>query len=1384
MAKNKTFCTRYAQVQVNGKNKDSKLHKALLEKISNRPVANLVYAMYLQQGVADAMDKKDYQRNTQGQHSASAVLEHFGFQNIVTDIADSSIRAVEISKGVRDTNGQIHNFSDPMDAYNIAKEINEMTNAQDKQYLAATVVRHGNEFQVLVNPLSSNTNLMARKVNDAIFLWNSLKNAMGLQGVDMDALRVPFSDILNMDTGMINYIESIAQTDNKYLTTREIQFVLTANRNSPTAQSLVNAFGGDIVATAQAVYDNYHVGANPAYAGLIDRALTESKNLFSVLDANFNSQTIDTLANAAAVSPEMAIKDTLKQLNHKYNIDFREITIDDKHAKTLSEATARAIVILERRINQLETRSGTRDEVKKLSKLHDTLIRELEGRRYYMGLLNYLNEANDIVTKLEADLEAAPTNGTKFENAIALAKILRNQNIFVDGYANLFRDLLDDLANIDTLAIDENLSQSDIDNIKDMAGRTAELLDNLKQRGERLNRQCMTDICTHILGDKVGPEVIANVVATCASETWGTDILYSFGKLSDPVCAAIGDMVRSAQDDRNDDLQKLTVRIREATTKLYNSGSNSEFMYENDGHILSDYDWVAYQKAWSRAKQSLISQGIKGFDLKEAMELWEEANTDDLVVDQTNGRTERVPKLSLYRKAGQSFRDKLTPAQNEYYDTMMQIKGEVGSLLPEWAQRQFLPPQLRRDLITTLTHIGEDGMEKFGNAFMDKVEELYKVKQDDTDWGIGGEKTASYQFARGDLSGKQAQQIPIFFVNKLSNSDELFKNFSAGVQALAATAENYHHMSEIVDIAEFMRDYVHNTAKRLKINGRLGEERGGSKDTQIRTGVAQAAQNSAMTFILDNMFDKHFYNENIKGNPFIAKTLGHLIHYTSFKGLATNFFGATANLLVGEQQLFQMAVGNTLYKVFTKANTPYFGLTDWSLGLAKLFGATPGLVAGVTAFTAGTGFLPAAGIAAGVGAAKLAYDKLSGRGSVILDLIMNNKQSKDYLMAEYFDLFNENYGSMMHTNYHKGFRQLLHNISFILYGAGEKAIRYNTLWAMANARKLNHNGKTINMNDAFVKVGDSRSPHLELKADLYDMNGVQLTDSNGELTAEGKQFFRQFKKDLRYACQGMFGAMNEEDKGIIHMHAIGKASMNFRQWMIGHYSERFRGVHWDMDKHEFVRGYWTSSGRYLKKSLTTEEAKDLLEEGHKLKFMGQFIKDLFTFRTNFRKEWSKASETQKLDLARLMSAVVMYSLLFGSACWVGGGMVPKLWMGDKDDEKRRKKEMDPRRKFAYYQLKRLLFDAESSTPIGAFVNFENLVKSPIPSIRTFDNAMYFITGLGDLGTPLQSGPDEGMDKYWRNILKYNMPFWRDYRRIMEFSESDAMFGMFEDQQLK
>jgi hypothetical protein len=41
----------YAQVD----GKPSTLHKELLKKIPNRPLANLIYASYLQKGVADRM---------------------------------------------------------------------------------------------------------------------------------------------------------------------------------------------------------------------------------------------------------------------------------------------------------------------------------------------------------------------------------------------------------------------------------------------------------------------------------------------------------------------------------------------------------------------------------------------------------------------------------------------------------------------------------------------------------------------------------------------------------------------------------------------------------------------------------------------------------------------------------------------------------------------------------------------------------------------------------------------------------------------------------------------------------------------------------------------------------------------------------------------------------------------------------------------------------------------------------------------------------------------------------------------------------------------------------------------------------------------------------
>ena len=117
---------------------------------------------------------------------------------------------------------------------------------------------------------------------------------------------------------------------------------------------------------------------------------------------------------------------------------------------------------------------------------------------------------------------------------------------------------------------------------------------------------------------------------------------------------------------------------------------NTEFIYDEDGNIVSDIDWVSYNKAKANEYERLKKSGLKGLDLIEAMEQWVEDNTEDRIVDFKNNRTEAIPD-SKFRKPFN-----LTGAEKEYYDTMMQIKGEIGTLLPKYAQFHYRPPQIRR----------------------------------------------------------------------------------------------------------------------------------------------------------------------------------------------------------------------------------------------------------------------------------------------------------------------------------------------------------------------------------------------------------------------------------------------------------------------------------------------------------------------------------------------------------------------------------------------------------------------------------------------------------------------------------------------------------------
>lgn len=50
---------------------------------------------------------------------------------------------------------------------------------------------------------------------------------------------------------------------------------------------------------------------------------------------------------------------------------------------------------------------------------------------------------------------------------------------------------------------------------------------------------------------------------------------------------------------------------------------------------------------------------------------------------------------------------------------------------------------------------------------------------------------------------------------------------------------------------------------------------------------------------------------------------------------------------------------------------------------------------------------------------------------------------------------------------------------------------------------------------------------------------------------------------------------------------------------------------------------------------------------------------------------------------------------------------------------------------------------------------------------------------GDWLKEIQSGRHKGENKYWRNIVKYDLPFYKDWENLVTLDENDSLFKVFD-----
>lgn len=1284
--------------RVNGDpSKPSILYREFMEKVGgDRPFTNLIYAHYIQDGVAEAMDAQGYKRDKFGQHKANDVYKFFDVAKIRSESAVSA-QAISRTYGVMDATGNLVDF-DRQTAYTKAKDIN--SNMKGK---VAYVQQHGDKFNVIIENRDSRTHYRAAELELQELRWQAVDTAFRAAGIDLAMLEKDFpADInpLTINTYLM-YLKSLAEAPSvRPFSKKDINTILHIAQNSPKIQALMSRGWGNLEETAAKAFD---VLNNKTYTkalrDFVIDALNEGRTIQEATVSDLRNHLRDVVdPSFEMTSKEFDIKETLRELNEKYGISTEIMILNADRIDKLSEAAGHAIQVLNRKLNKLVSeQKGHSTEADDLRKQMDSLAKEIAGKRYFAGLTGFLANALKEAQSIQNKIGSLPTTGTRLEYAARRADLLAEAKEVSDSYYMIVKAL----TNLDSLIVDENINDTDKAKLKDTAEKVIKILNSQEQVLSALREDTMIDLCTEVFGDSVVEgKAVAEIVTMTKADSSIMDYLYSIGRQSNPLIGAMGTVIREAQITRDKILGEYSLRMRRADNELKKAGHTSEYIYEAVGdrgtyYIQSQIDWNKYNKAKARQRINLEKQGIKGFQLRDAMDAWIESNTEP---DSTYGTNQRFPKLSKYGKK-ENFRANWDAAQNQYYDTMMQIKAEIDSMLPAYAQQLYRPPQLRASWLDIIKK-GMDGkmtLKQVVRNLLDRMNPI-KIREDDTQYGqmfVNGEE---YYNGEGDFSGSVMRKIPVFYTQRLKDQNDLLLDFSGALSSWAHTAINYDTMFKIKNIVDLMADYIKSKHPLAKKDGVVQAEMVENRAIHVMSLLKDKASAFGVNHLVDGFLDKHMYGIEMKSQGKGWRILQALVNYTSLNQLAPNLKGAISNFLVGEHQMLIDSIAGSVRKRF--GGDAMYSLSDYVAANALMFG---------TKVQQGT----------------------------LMDHLTNDVNSLAHLLNERFDPLQEIAQEMGGKRYYNSpFRQMIGGFNAMgMYSMGEAAIHYVNMYAvLLHEKVLDENGKKVSLYKAF-KRSDSTSGNrtLEIKSGYKMLDGHDITEA----------YLDEVKDKIRYINQNTHGSMNTEDKGLIHQHMAGRAVMNFRQWMVEHYSRRYRGRHWDASQHQFVEGYFNTV----------------------YKLAQSYISDYIGFVNDAHCHWNELDNAQKENVFRAIAEVSLLACLYGLS----------HALGDPDDHKK---------EFWYrmwiYQVKRLILDEEASTPWGIPKEGVTLIDSPVASVKTINGILYPVTGLiqGDAGKTLQSGRYKGWNKYGRNLLK-NAPFYNQIDQLLHMDEESYVFSVFD-----
>lgn len=1061
---------------------------------------------------------------------------------------------------------QFNTTSEFRDEY-VASVINIMDSETNRVYKGIKVERRNKLRSINAEKMEYNYNLNAR-LRDilsahgiSVGALTDLEERMGINGV------TDFDQAKNAADGIVELIR-IAQGElgEKALPEEFAHFALAALGEHPLVQRLINniannglaqsiigeeydayvsAYGNDIQKLATEAAGKLlaeHLLKNAdyqptSYKNLLQRVVAAVKNFFSKLNTTpFKKAMIDANTGVSKIAKDILggrldeelNVDNITETSKFYNLADR-VARDKKLLQGIINNELKRLKIYEKRNPDSPFSVNQRLLIDRLDlELADN--NEIEG--IYTFIQNALGELEKINNRLIA-LSSTPATDTRDR-----ARVMRD----IRNYLYSYKSIIDDIRSV---VLDE---QRYADNrygerVKSSLDATTSLLGDLFVQYNNVAMPLFVDFIRPFVGENIvvpfgkwkGKTIKAEDLVKMADEdiSFFDRWLDSMADSSSYMLKVMDQSVKKSKENARLRTIEVRKRLEAASVKLEQAGVKSfDWMFETDskgnktGKYISEVDYGKYTEAknamLARLRQQYgdnpVGEDVNAFN--EAKRAWYEAN-----LEVVNGR--RQPRMSLY--ASDKFRS-MNQAQREFYDTIMEIKAELDSYLPEKYTTLTNAVKIRKDLIERVKQ--SDSVKQGTTQIWEAIKDQFIRRTDDTEFG----DRATVK----DFEGNEVQVLPIYFtkLKEGESNNDISTDVMSTMVAYAAMAHDFDEMNKVIDVLEVGRDILRDNLEITKTRGgKPLMEKFTSVGRQVESKVVKSKDERRILQRLNDFFEMQVYgrymaDEGTFGSSNIdkGKVANFINRVTSLNMLGLNILSGISNVATGK---VMMRIESFAGEFYSEKNT---------LNADRIYGKE----------------LP----------------------FFLAEIGSRVKTSKIALWDELFNVMQDYEQDVREVNFDRRTwfsRMFGSSALFVMNNAGEHWMQNRTSLALADAYKMKApDGKIVSLWDA-MEVVYTDPNNKKLGAKLQLKQGYKKADDT-EFT---KDDIIAFSRKSAAINQRMHGIYNKADRSAVQRLAIGRMAIMFRKWIKPSLNRRFKSATYNYDMQAWTEGYYNTTGRFL-----------------------------------------------------------------------------------------------------------------------------------------------------------------------------------------------------------